>query len=327
MKWVIIALSLITTSGASLEPTGYKPPVTSAASDQYLPPSYRGASPRGVLTPESHYLPPNHQSLPQNVIPNSLYLPSARPPSSLHNSVSPSSLSLLSERYLPSHHSSPPIATPSHHHASDTVQDSRIGHHVSPNPPPSRVTQHTANRNIVSSQYLPPSQRDETFTQAIPSSTYLPANQNQYAEIQPSTSIVPPNTYLTPNKFSTASPGGFSGSHLDRGDSHLNSGRLSQPAGHYYPDSGYDISGSNGGYMYEQPPAKYQFEYRVNDEYGNDYSHKESREGDNTQGVYTVLLPDGRKQIVHYKADRNGYMPTITYEDAAPGKSGYNQGY
>ncbi|XP_011314947.1 uncharacterized protein [Fopius arisanus] len=256
MKWTIIVLSLVATSWASLEPVSYKPPLASVTADQYLPPSYRVALPRGALTLESHYLPSNHQSLPQNVIPNSLYSPSARPPSSLHNSVSPSSPSQLSERYIPSvSSSSAPEAhqVPTHHHASAIIQDSRIGHHVSANPAsPSTLLQHTANRNIVSSKYLPPSQLDETFTQSIPSSTYLPANQNQYVEIQPSTSIVSPNTYLTPNKFSTVSPRGFAEGHLARHDSHLNSGGLSQPAGHYYPDSNYDIPGRNGGYMYDQ---------------------------------------------------------------------------
>lgn len=61
--------------------------------------------------------------------------------------------------------------------------------------------------------------------------------------------------------------------------------------------------------------AKYEFEYEVNDpESGNQFGHKEQRDGDLTTGEYNVLLPDGRKQIVSYEADTDGYKPTVTYE-------------
>lgn len=64
-----------------------------------------------------------------------------------------------------------------------------------------------------------------------------------------------------------------------------------------------------------QEPAKYQFEYQVSDaESGNEFGHKEERDGDLTNGEYNVLLPDGKKQIVTYTADTDGYHPTITYE-------------
>lgn len=55
----------------------------------------------------------------------------------------------------------------------------------------------------------------------------------------------------------------------------------------------------------------------MSDEFGNDYAHKESRAGAQTQGFYSVLLPDGRKQIVHYEADEGGFKPRISYEAAA----------
>lgn len=65
-----------------------------------------------------------------------------------------------------------------------------------------------------------------------------------------------------------------------------------------------------------QEPARYEFEYMVNDaESGNDFGHKESREGDMARGVYYVLLPDGRRQTVEYEADENGYRPKVTYTD------------
>lgn len=69
-----------------------------------------------------------------------------------------------------------------------------------------------------------------------------------------------------------------------------------------------------------QEPAKYEFEYTVYDPpSGNDFGHKESRDGDITRGVYYVLLPDGRRQKVEYEADQNGYRPKITYEQANNG--------
>ncbi|XP_046751580.1 pro-resilin-like [Diprion similis] len=63
-------------------------------------------------------------------------------------------------------------------------------------------------------------------------------------------------------------------------------------------------------------PAKYQFEYAVkDDESGNEYQQKEGRDGELTWGVYSVLLPDGRKQIVEYEADQDGFKPRISYEE------------
>lgn len=61
--------------------------------------------------------------------------------------------------------------------------------------------------------------------------------------------------------------------------------------------------------------AKYQFEYQVqDDEAGLDFGHKEERDGDVATGEYNVLLPDGRKQIVTYTADTEGYKPEVNYE-------------
>ncbi|OXU32051.1 hypothetical protein TSAR_002856 [Trichomalopsis sarcophagae] len=72
-------------------------------------------------------------------------------------------------------------------------------------------------------------------------------------------------------------------------------------------------------------PAKYNFAYQVKDSNsGNDYSHQESRDGSLTRGSYSVLLPDGRRQIVEYEADEAGYRPKITYEAAQP-QSRYGQ--
>ncbi|XP_043279972.1 pro-resilin-like [Venturia canescens] len=78
----------------------------------------------------------------------------------------------------------------------------------------------------------------------------------------------------------------------------------------------YDDGSSNG-------PARYDFEYMVNDiASGNDFGHKESRDGDVTRGVYYVLLPDGRRQTVEYEADQNGFRPKVTYVQEGTGIGG-----
>lgn len=64
-----------------------------------------------------------------------------------------------------------------------------------------------------------------------------------------------------------------------------------------------------------QEPAKYEFSYQVDDdEYGTHFGHSEQRDGDVATGEYNVLLPDGRKQVVEYEADQDGYKPQIRYE-------------
>ena len=63
----------------------------------------------------------------------------------------------------------------------------------------------------------------------------------------------------------------------------------------------------------------YEFAWEVKDEYsGNDYSHQEKSDGLITNGQYSVLLPDGRTQIVTFVADhQNGYKAEVTYEGEA----------
>lgn len=76
-----------------------------------------------------------------------------------------------------------------------------------------------------------------------------------------------------------------------------------------------------------QEPANYQFEYKVEDPAsGNDFGHEEQRQGDVAQGRYYVLLPDGRRQVVEYTADTEGYKPKITYEQVNNGNNGYGSG-
>ena len=80
--------------------------------------------------------------------------------------------------------------------------------------------------------------------------------------------------------------------------------------------------------MIFQEPASYQFQWEVKDpQSGNDYSHQESRQGDQAQGSYQVLLPDGRTLIVEYEANENGYQPKIRYEgEANTNNGGYPRG-
>lgn len=60
----------------------------------------------------------------------------------------------------------------------------------------------------------------------------------------------------------------------------------------------------------------YDFSYEVKDPHtGNDFGHRQSRSGGQTQGQYRVLLPDGRMQVVDYVSDRDGFRPNIRYED------------
>ena len=71
---------------------------------------------------------------------------------------------------------------------------------------------------------------------------------------------------------------------------------------------------------HEEPvlPPVYNYEYGVQDGYsGAVFSHAENRDNYDTAGEYRVNLPDGRVQIVTYKADANGYTADIKYEGEA----------
>ena len=46
----------------------------------------------------------------------------------------------------------------------------------------------------------------------------------------------------------------------------------------------------------------------------NDYSHSAVSDGQVVSGSYSVLLPDGRKQVVTYRADEFGYVADVTYD-------------
>ncbi|KAK8383705.1 hypothetical protein O3P69_015867 [Scylla paramamosain] len=77
----------------------------------------------------------------------------------------------------------------------------------------------------------------------------------------------------------------------------------------------------------ESTEAKYAFRWSVEDEStGNDFDHEEARDGDDTQGVYTVRLPDSRLQTVTYIVDGNdGYVADVKYDGVARFPDSYSR--
>ncbi|KAI9552951.1 hypothetical protein GHT06_020836 [Daphnia sinensis] len=65
-------------------------------------------------------------------------------------------------------------------------------------------------------------------------------------------------------------------------------------------------------------PQPYSFGYDVQDkESYNDFDHSEKSDSYGVSGSYRVALPDGRTQIVTYKADSYGYVADVKYEGEA----------
>jgi len=68
------------------------------------------------------------------------------------------------------------------------------------------------------------------------------------------------------------------------------------------------------------PPKPFAYQYGVKDDYSGAAFQKNENQDDygNLQGSYTVALPDGRTQIVTYKADHeNGFIADVKYEGTA----------
>ncbi|XP_046657122.1 pro-resilin-like [Daphnia pulicaria] len=83
-----------------------------------------------------------------------------------------------------------------------------------------------------------------------------------------------------------------------------------------YPPKAYPTPAYSKEYDY--PPQPYSFGWEVNDAPSyNNYAHSESSDGKLTTGSYRVALPDGRTQIVNYKADSYGYVADVKYEGVA----------
>ncbi len=68
------------------------------------------------------------------------------------------------------------------------------------------------------------------------------------------------------------------------------------------------------------PPQPFAYQYGVKDDYtGTDYDKKEEQDAyGNLNGEYRVNLPDGRVQIVTYRADHeHGFIADVRYEGQA----------
>ena len=72
----------------------------------------------------------------------------------------------------------------------------------------------------------------------------------------------------------------------------------------------------------------FEYAWAVKDEPSyNDYSNQTKSDGKVEIGSYRVVLPDGRTQIVTYKADDYGYVADVKYEGEAKYSSDYKPAY
>merc|ERR1712241_1050619 len=67
------------------------------------------------------------------------------------------------------------------------------------------------------------------------------------------------------------------------------------------------------------PPKPFKYEYGGADSYGRHFAKTESKDEEGVvKGEYRVELPDGRVQIVSYRADPElGYQADVRYEGEA----------
>ncbi|XP_015370259.1 PREDICTED: pro-resilin-like [Diuraphis noxia] len=102
------------------------------------------------------------------------------------------------------------------------------------------------------------------------------------------------------------------------------------PSGDYGHKEQNPIGGA-GGSDGNSEPEPFNFAYQVKDAPTNtDFKHEANSDGKRVTGAYSVLLPDGRNQVVTYVADENGYNAKINYEGEAkpqPGQPGSQGGY
>ena len=87
----------------------------------------------------------------------------------------------------------------------------------------------------------------------------------------------------------------------------------------YHPAPAYKPAPYHPEPKYKEEPKPFAYDYAVNDHYtGTTFAKKEESDGHNTQGYYSVALPDGRVQHVKYVADHyGGYNAEVTYEGEA----------
>lgn len=194
---VLIILSVVVASLASLEPAGYRPP-GSSLSLHYLPPNELSAP---AAVPSFQYLPANRYTASQNVIPTSRYLPPVRQsvvapsiPRTTYLPI-PSRQSriptLPSTNYLPANRQTTPTFSATSTPFSSTIPSQTLSHGVSA---PSNV-------------YLPgnrfpgfgqsSSSLGKSFAGPIPSLTPPVVARSQTSQ------------YLPPNQFGSSKSSGY----------------------------------------------------------------------------------------------------------------------
>lgn len=63
-------------------------------------------------------------------------------------------------------------------------------------------------------------------------------------------------------------------------------------------------------------PAHYEFAYSVHDPHTGDVKDQhETRNGDQVQGHYSLVEPDGHRRTVHYKADAHNGFNAVVYRE------------
>ena len=96
------------------------------------------------------------------------------------------------------------------------------------------------------------------------------------------------------------------------------------PSGDYGHKGQIPNGGGAGGSDGNSEPEPFNFSYQVKDAPTyTDFKHEANSDGKRVTGAYSVLLPDGRNQVVTYTADENGYNAKVDYEgEAKPQPSG-----
>lgn len=210
--------------------------------------------------------------------------------------------------------------------------------------------------SLPSSQYGTPAARTPALSSVYGSpSRFISTSSSQYGTPLSQRSIIPSSQYGTPSSFSGSNssphhglpstyqrPGsdytgsnGYSRSHVHDQESYRENA-----AGNIF---GQSYSAVEKGEQYARAfsqadgndisePAKYDFSYDVSDgDLGVEFGQEESRDGEDINGSFHVLLPDGRRQRVQYTAGQSGYKPTISYENTgivAAGRQGqFSNGY
>ncbi|XP_037083753.1 pro-resilin-like, partial [Pollicipes pollicipes] len=127
--------------------------------------------------------------------------------------------------------------------------------------------------------------------------------------------------------YSQQSSGGYSQQSSGGYGQQSNGGYGQQSSGGYGQQSygGYGQQ-SNGGYGQTEPPTPYSFSYDVLDVRGNDFGAAEESNGEEVQGQYSVVLPDGRLQTVSYSVQGDsGFVADVEYEGEAKFFNAYGE--